>query len=52
MFKLTLEIKETKDESCQVTTKVPKDLSKATEIEKQCAYVVKNKIEETLAKMK
>lgn len=52
MLKISVEIKEKDGEASNVTVKVPKDISKATDNEKQTATVVYNAICETLANLK
>ena len=52
MLKISVEIKEKDGEASNVTVKVPKDVSKATDNEKQTATVVYNAICETLANLK
>ena len=49
MLKLTIEIKENKNkDSCSVTIVNPKDLSKSSEVEKQCGAMVRNEIEKAI----
>ena len=52
MLKISVEIKEKDGEVSNVTVKVPKDVSKATDNEKQSASVVYNAICEALGKLK
>lgn len=51
MLKITIEIVEKEKGSCKVTLKNPKDLSKATEIEKKGCAVVSNKISKAIAEL-
>lgn len=51
MFKITVEITEKTNETSNVTLKSQKDISKATQQEKQTATVVYNAIAEVLQKL-
>lgn len=49
MLKLTIEVKENKDnDTCTVTIINPKDVSKATDNEKNVGAVVRNEIEKAI----
>lgn len=53
MLKITIEVKENKDgKSSNVKMINPKDLSKATEAEKNCCAMVINQIEKALNEIK
>ena len=52
MLKISVEIKEKDGDELSLTVKVPKDVSKATDKEKQTATVVYNAICERLANLK
>ena len=53
MLTITIDIKENKNkDSCNVTIKNPKDLTKATEQEKQTGAMVRNEIEKALQNLK
>ena len=52
MLKISVEIKEKDGDASSVIVKVPKDVSKATDNEKQTASVVYNAICEALGKLK
>lgn len=52
MLKFTIEVKENKNkDSCNVKLINPKDLSKASENEKNCAAMVLNQINKTFIEM-
>lgn len=51
MLKLTVEIKEKDNDTSSVTVKVPKDVTKATDNEKQTASAVYNAICDALGKL-
>lgn len=51
MLKITVEIKEKDGDASSVTVKVPKDVTKATDNEKQTASAVYNAICEALSKL-
>lgn len=52
MLKITVEIKEKDGDASSVSVKVPKDVTKSTDNEKQTASVVYNAICEALGKIK
>lgn len=52
MLKITVEIKEKDGDTSSVAVKVPKDVTKSTDNEKQTASVVYNAICEALGKLK